>query len=62
MFGMVRLLGCLQGASPKGVPGSKTVGRSPSLISLMVQQTSHTDSPAPATAWIRKKYDFFSKL
>jgi hypothetical protein len=34
----------------KCVPGSKTVGRSPSLISLMVQQTSHTDTPAPATA------------
>jgi hypothetical protein len=23
---------------------------------------SHPDSLAPATAWIRRKYDFFSKL
>jgi hypothetical protein len=40
----------------------KQAGRSPSLISLTVQQSSHTVTLVPATARNRKKYDFFSKL
>ena len=38
----------------------KQAGRSPSLISLTVQQSSHTVTLAPAYRRIYEKIDFFS--